>query len=100
MNPGGRRLGAPPVPKLPHVSAPSRLGIGGAHGMALVGRQPSVPLTVSPLNPEAQGGDRRAASGAPVRPDLHNNSVRWSPGVALSARGLTVWPIRQAAPLV
>jgi hypothetical protein len=88
------------VPHLPHITAPSRLGISGVHGLALVGRQPSVPLTVSPLNPEAQGGDRRAASGSPVVPDLRNNSVRWSPGVALSARGLTVWLIRQAALLV
>lgn len=59
-------------------------------------KKPSVPLTVSPLNPAAQGGDHHAASGFPVMPDMHNSDVRWSPGGALSARGLTVWRIRQA----
>ena len=88
------------ISKLPHLTSPSDLGSGGTHGNDLYGKQPSVPLTVSPLNPEAQGGDRRAVSGSPDMPDLHNNSVRWSPGVALSARGLTVWPIRQAADLL
>ena len=28
-------------------------------------------------------------------PDMHNNGVQWSPVSALSARGLTVWRIRQ-----
>ena len=59
------------------------------------GEEPSVPLTVSPLNPKAQGGNRRAASGFPDMPDMRNSSIRWTPGIALSARGLTVWRIRQ-----
>ncbi len=97
MEQGWQRLWALLISQLPHLPSPCGLGSGGTHGYDLYGGQPSVPLTVSPLNPEAQGGDRRAASGSPDVPDLHNNSKRWSPGVALSARGLTVWPIRQVA---
>jgi len=37
-------------------------------------KTPDVPLTVSPLNPEAQGGDLHAASGFPLETDLHTSN--------------------------